>query len=61
MLWKESADHVASSGLLCVIFATCVAFLVFLVGHSLGIGPAVALYLLGISLITYAIYLKQNE
>ena len=58
MLWKESADQIASSGLLCVIFATCVYFLV---GLGLFFEPAIALYLLGIGLITYAMYLKQNE
>ena len=57
MLWKESADQIASSGLLCVIFGMCIGFLF---GPFLGIGPAVMFYLLGIGLITYAIYLKQN-
>ncbi len=41
-----------------MIFATCVYFLV---GLGLFFEPAIALYLLGIGLITYAMYLKQNE
>jgi len=41
-----------------VIFGTCIGFLF---GSSLGIGPAVMFYLLGIGLITYAMYLRQNE
>jgi len=58
MLWKESADQVASAGLVCVIFATCIYFLF---GYSIGFEPAAVFYLLGIGLITYAMYLKQNE
>ncbi len=41
-----------------MIFGTSIGFLF---GSSLGFGPAVMLYLLGIGLITYAMYLKQNE
>ncbi len=40
-----------------MIFATCVYFLV---GFGLFFEPAIALYLLGIGLIAYAMYLKQN-